>query len=215
MDYNLAGIRNRVLVDKLDDEEFDPGIVDRFINDTQRDIFNQFELPFQEKIFQGIVPAGSTMFQLPSDLAVVQSQTLSGVYGFSDRQMPWREFFRVHPDAANATPGEPVKWTLYAGNVLLSAPTDQEYTMTLFYIRKPKKLVGNNDVPEIPEEFAELLILGAYRRILARNEDFDLAREVNAEYQAQLTLLVNRYGMREADGPIKMKNQQMALPRRG
>ncbi len=31
MEYNLAGIRKRVLVDKLDDEEFDPEIVDNFI----------------------------------------------------------------------------------------------------------------------------------------------------------------------------------------
>jgi len=209
MEYNLAGLRKRVAVDKLDDEEFDPEIIDNFINDTQRDIFNQFELPFQEKIFQGAIPAGATMFQLPSDVALIQSQTLSGVYNFGERKTKWREFFRLHPDAINSPAGAPVRWTLYAGNVLLSAPTDKEYTMTIFYIRKPKTLTQNGDVPEIPEEFSELLVLGAYRRVLARNEDFDLAREVNAEYQAQLTLLVNRYGFRESNGPIKMKNQQI------
>lgn len=208
MEYNLAGLRQRVLVDKLDDDEFDPDIVDRFINDTQRDIFNQFELPFQEKIFQGTIPAGVTMLQMPNDVAQIQSQTLSGVTGFANRKVDWRTFFQLYQDADSNTPAEPAKWTLYAGNMLLSAPTDKDYTMKLFYIRKPKTLTQNTDVPEIPEEFSELLVLGAFRRILERNEDYDLAGTINAQYQAQLSALVTRYGFREADGPIKMKNQQ-------
>ena len=80
--------------------------------------------------------------------------------------------------------------------------------MTLFYIRKPKTLTQNSDVPEIPEEFSELLILGAFKRILERNEDFDLANEVEVDYQRILLQLVNRYGARDADGPIIMKNMQ-------
>lgn len=209
MDYNLAGLRQRVLVDKLDDDEFDAGVVDRFINDTQRDIFNQFELPFQEKIFQGTIPAGSTMFQLPSDVAQIQSQSFAGMQGFNNQKVAWRKFFEYFPDVANSTPGAPSYWSLYARNILLNAPTDKEYKMTLFYIRKPAKLVGNTDVPELPEEFEELLVLGAFRRVLERNEDFDLAASINEQYQAQLLLLVNRYGFREADGGVKMQNSQI------
>lgn len=209
MGNTLADIRQRVMIDKLDDEEYEPGVVDNFINDTQRDIFNQFELPFQEKIFQGTIPTGSTMFQLPEDVAQIQSQTLSGVPRFANLNMPWRDFFMAYPDAANETPTAPSRWTLYAGNVLLNAPTDQEYTMTLFYIRKPKLLTQDTDTPEIPEEFSELLVLGAYRRILERNEDFDLAAAVNNQYQAILTQLVSRYGFRQSNGPIKMKNMQI------
>lgn len=209
MDYNLASLRQRVQVDKLDDEEFDPDIVDRFINDTQREIFNQFELPFQEKIFQGAIPAGSTMFQLPSDLALVQYWSMVGVSNFSQGKVAWRDFVYGNPDVQNTTPGAPSQWTNYAGNILLDRPTDKDYTLTLFYVRKPRRLQENSDVPEIPEEFSELLVLGAYRRILERNEDFDLAATVNAQYQAQLTLLVSRYGFRESNGPIKMQNRQI------
>lgn len=208
MDYNLASLRNRVMVDKLDDDEYDPGIIDRFINDTQRDIFNQFELPFQEKIFQGTIPAGATMFQLPSDVAQIQSQSLVGVKNFANRKVDFRSFFQAYPDAANETPSEPGRWTQYAGNILLNAPTDKQYTMTLFYIRKPKTLAQNQDVPEMPEEFSELLVLGAYRRVLERNEEQEQANIINAQYQAQLMLLVTRYGFRSADGPIIMKNRQ-------
>jgi len=213
MDYNLVGLRQRVRIDKLDDEEFDSGVIDNFINDAQRDIFNEYELPFQEKIFQGTVPAGSTMFQSPSDLAQLQSQTMADVPGFSNSKMKWRDFFQAFPDNMNQTPGAPSAWTLYAQNIIFDKPTDQDYTFTLFYIRKPKLLSGDTDVPEIPEDFAELLVLGAYIRVLKRNEDFDQAAYVQNDYDRQLDLLVARYGFRESDGAIKMKNRQVNVRR--
>lgn len=213
MDYNLAGLRQRVRIDKLDDEEFDSGVIDNFINDTQRDIFNQFELPFQEKIFKGTIPSGSTMFQLPSDLALMQSQTLADVPGFSKTQMKWRDFFDTYPDNTNEDAAAPSAWTLYAGNVVFNAPTDSDYVFTIFYIRKPVVLAEDTDVPEIPQEFSELLILGAYIRVLKRNEDFDQADYMQTEYDRQLDLLVTRYGYRET-GAIKMKNRQVQLSRR-
>ena len=81
--------------------------------------------------------------------------------------------------------------------------------MTMYYIKKPKRLEQDTDVPELPEEFEELLVLGAYKRILDRNEDFDLGNAVETQYQNILSQLVNRYGYREADGPIIMKNRQI------
>ena len=57
MDYTLQALIQRVRIDKLDDDEFDTGIITRFINDTQRDIFNNYELSFQEKIFAGTLPS--------------------------------------------------------------------------------------------------------------------------------------------------------------
>nr|DAX93558.1 MAG TPA: head to tail adaptor [Caudoviricetes sp.] len=211
MDYNLASLRKRVLVDKLDDDEFEPQIIDNFINDTQRDIFNQFELPFQEKMFQGTIPAGSIMFKLPADVAQLQSQSMLGVRGWQNQQMDWRSFIQAYPDAANEEPAEPGAWTLYGGNILLSAPTDKDYTMTIYYIKRPAKLLEDTDVPEIPEEFSELLVLGAFKRVLERNEDYDLSPSIDAQYQAKLEQLVTRYGFREANGPIIMKNRQRRI----
>lgn len=213
MDYNLAGIRQRVLVDKLDDDEFDPNIVDNFINDAQRDIFNQFELPFMEKIFSGTITAGSVMFKFPDDVAMIQSQVITGPDGtqrnIAPGYMGFRDFNTKFPTPLNNNPGPIYNWTLYGGNMLTSVPTDQEYTMTLFYIRKPKTLTEDTDVPEIPEEFSELLVLGAFRRVQERNEDYDLAASTEAEYQKVLVQMVDRYGMRQ-QGPIIMGNRQIA-----
>lgn len=212
MEYNLAGIRQRVLDDKLDDDEFDAGVVDNFINDTQRDIFNQFELPFMEKIFSGAIPAGSVMFKFPTDVAQIQSQVITGPDGTQRNLQPgymnFRDFNAKFPTPANNQAGPIYNWTLYAGNMLTSAPTDQEYTMTLFYVRTPKTLKEDGDVPEIPEEFAELLVLGAFRRVQERNEDYDLAASTEAAYQKMLVQMVDRKGFRQ-QGPIIMGNRQV------
>lgn len=213
MEHNLAGIRQRVLIDKLDDEEFDPNVVDNFINDTQRDIFNQYELSFQEKIFSGTIPAGSTMFKFPTDVAQIQAQVVTGPDGsqtnLKNSYLNFRDFFTMYPTPQGNSVGSIGAWTLYANNMLTSNPTDKEYTMTMFYIKKPQTLVLGSDVPEVPEEFSELLVLGALERVQKRNEDYDLAAQTHAEYERILVQLVTRYGGRKADGPIIMKNRQV------
>ncbi len=152
------------------------------------------------------------MFKLPDDAALVQSRVVTSPDGSQRNIKPgyiaFREFNTSYPTQGNNTPAAISYWTLFANNMILSQPTDKEYTLNLFYIKKPKTLTQNSDIPEVPEEFAELLVLGAYMRILSRNEDTDLKTTVEAEYNQLLNMLVNRYGYRQADGPIKMKNQQ-------
>lgn len=214
MDYTLQGIVKRVQTDKLDDDEFDTGVISNFVNDTQRDIFNQFELPFQEKIFAGTVPSSSSMFNAPADMALLQSVSMADVPGFSATRMNWRDFFQKYPDNTSAEPGKPSAWTLYAGNIIFDKPTDEDYVLTLFYIRKPITLTTPTQVPEIPYEFEELLVLGAYIRCLKFNEDFDQAAFVEIEYNKNLDLLVTRYGARISPGAVKMRNQQIPTRRR-
>ena len=81
MDYTLATVRRDVVLDMLDDEEYDPGIVDRAINRAQREIFNQYELTFQEKIFSGTVPEASTMLRYPDDIALAQDHVITSPDG--------------------------------------------------------------------------------------------------------------------------------------
>lgn len=217
MDYTLQAIVKRVQVDKLDDDEFDTGIIGDFVNDTQRDIFNQFELPFQEKIFAGTLPSQATMFQMPDDLALLQRAILTNgtdVQDITDLYMPWRTFLQTYPDPNTNTEGDVTNWTSYAGNIILNCPQTDEQTLTLYYIKKPKLLTLPTDVPEIPSEFAELLVLGAYMRCLEFNEDFDQAAYVKVQYNNLLDLLVTRYGGRLSPGAVKMANQQIVMRRR-
>ena len=216
MDYNLATLRRDLALDLLDDEEYEPGILDRAINRAIREIYNQYELSFMEKIFSGTLPEGSTMLRYPADLALAQGHVLTAPDGIQRSMdgtyMEWRDFNRLYPTPANNTPGAPSHWTSYGGNIILSCPTDKEYTLDVYYLKKAPKLLADTDVPEIPEEFSELILLGAYIRIAKRNEDTDLAQMAIQDYAGQLIKLVERYGYRKT-GPIKMKNKQLITRR--
>jgi hypothetical protein len=217
MDYTLQAIVRRVQTDKLDDDEFDTGIIGNFVNDAQRDIFNQFELSFQEKIFAGTLPSQATMFNMPDDLALLQRAILTNgtdIQDISKKYMPWRNFLDIYPDPNTNTAGQVTNWTSYAGNIILNCPQEDEQTLTMYYIKTPKVLALPTDVPEIPQEFEELLVVGAYIRCLKFNEDFDQAAFMEGEYNKMLDLLVSRYGARVSPGSIKMANQQIPMRRR-
>lgn len=202
MDYTLASIRNRVIDDKLDDVNFDPSVVDRFINDTQRAIFNSYELPFTEKVFNGVLPLNGVIFEFPEDYQVQQSLVITDPDGveknITNNYLNFRDFNSLYPTPAKNEPGEPTHWTIHGRKLYLSRPTDNSYTLTLFYIKKPTKLEDDADVPEIPEEFEELLVLGAYYRCLARNEDFDQADYIKrGDFTDELNKMLSRYSRKQ------------------
>lgn len=206
MAYTLATVRNRVLDDRLDDTEFDAGIVDDFINDTQRSIFNTYELPFMEKTFTGTLPSGGYAFTFPTDYQVTQSLKLVDpedvIRDISDNYMPYKEFNKRYPTPQNRDVGVPEVWTLYQNRLIFSRPTDMDYNLELNYLKTPTTLSDGEEVPEIPESFSELLVLGAYYRILERNEDLDLAAFYkNGDYTDLLDLMVSRLSKRQTNGP--------------
>lgn len=217
MTYNLMSVRNQVLVDKLDDPTFDSSVVDNFINVTQRWIFNQFELPFTEGRFSGVIASGQSIFQFPDDVQVPQNLVITDAgyqKDISDSYVKFRDFFRAYPTPNLNDPAEPLAWTSHAGKLYFSQPTDKAYQLDTFYIKKPATLVNDTDEPEIPEEFQEILVLGAYSRILQRNEDWDMAAIVDSQIDNQISMMNNRYGFRIEHGALKMNNRQVALARR-
>lgn len=213
MSYTLAGIRNRVLIDKLDDEDFEPGVVDNFINDAQRDIFSEYTLPFTEKIFTGNLPAGATMFQIPADVSTIQAMLVTDADGRSvdikGDFMSFSEFNKYYPVPGSYPSGYIKYWTLYGGKMIVSRPIPADYTLTLYYNKVPETLTSDTQVPELPPEFEEALVLGAFYRVQMREGDSDEALLTKSEYQRKLEQMVQRYGYRMNAGPIKMKNRQV------
>jgi len=213
MSYTLAGIRNRILVDKLDDEDFDPAVLDNFINDAQRDIFSEYELPFTEKIFTGNLPQGAYMFQFPDDVSQLQSVIVIDDFGrtvdIKDKYVSFRQFNQLYASPSTANVGTVEAWTLYGGKMISSRPTESNYQMTIYYNKVPKTLVDDADIPEVPQEFEEALVLGAFYRVQYREGDSDEGLLTKSEYRAKMEQMANRYGFRMMSGPIRMKNRQV------
>lgn len=213
MSYTLAGIRNRILVDKLDDEDFDPAVLDNFINDAQRDIFSEYELPFTEKIFTGNLPQGAYMFQFPDDVSQLQSVIVIDDFGrtvdIKDKYVSFRQFNQLYASPSTANVGTVEAWTLYGGKMISSRPTESNYQMTIYYNKVPKTLVDDADIPEVPQEFEELLVLGAFYRVQYREGDSDEGLLTKSEFRQKMEQMANRYGFRMMSGPLRMKNRQV------
>lgn len=219
MAYNLASIRDKVLNDKLDDTTYDPAIIDDFINDAQRSIFNTYELPFQEAEDDDTIASGDFEIDFPDDYQREQALIIVGpnnsIRDITRNYLPWRKFINSYPLPSNNTPGAPMMWTVHAGRVLLSRPADQNYQYVLWYIKSPAELSDDADVPEIPESFQEILVLGAYYRVLERNEDFDLAAFYKTgEYAEELDKMVARLMPTQVGTPTVMSQPQQRNPRR-
>ena len=213
MSYTLAGIRNRILVDKLDDEDFDTSVLDNFINDAQRDIFSEFELPFTEKIFTGNLPQSAYMFQFPDDVSHLQSVVIADGNGnavdIKDKFIDFQSFNSRYPSPAANQSGSIMYWTLFGGKMITSRPIDLEYNMTIYYNKVPKTLTQDTDIPEVPEEFEEALLLGAFYRVQYREGDSDEGLLTKSEFRTKIEQMANRYGYRIGSGPIRMKNRQV------
>lgn len=209
MEYTLSGIRSQILDDKLDDTSFNPDVVDRFINTAQRTIFNTFELPFQEKVFTGAITAYERIFSFPADVQVIQSMVITSPEGQQKDITPYRlvykDFNTMFPTPANNVASSIKAWASYAGKMYTSAPLDQNYQMDTFYLKKPTLLTDDDQIPELPEEFQEALVLGAFYRIQQRNEDYDLAAATKNEYNDVVDQLVARYGFRLTGGPVRIR----------
>jgi hypothetical protein len=215
MAYNLAYIRNRVLNDKLDDTDYDPDIVDNFLRDAQRKIYNSYQLPFMEESFVGTLPPGSNRFNFPDDaqiphgLIITDPEDLTFRKILTDRYLAFRKFYELYPAAENNTPATPYQWTIYAGRIVFNCPTDKTYTMTMRYTQKAPVLKDDGDVPGIPEEFAELLILGGFYRVQRRNEDYDEAAATKQEYNEELNEMLYRLSPPQTGTPTTIHRPAM------
>lgn len=217
MAYNLASVRDRIRDAKLDDPGYEASIIDGFINDAQREIFNSYELPFMEKSFTGTLPSGEFIFSFPDDYQLSQSLKIvdpeKNIRSLNDDYLRFRAFNEQFPFPEVEEPGPPMYWTTYGNKLYLHRPTDQEYQLNTFYIKKPDELTDDAHVPEIPEEFQEALVLGAFKRVYQRNEDYDLAAAINQEYVLQTDLMAQRLGKRQGATPMVMGQPLRSSPR--
>ena len=215
MPFTLATVRQTVK-DRLDDDDANDSVINKFINDTQREIFNTYVLPFNQSTFSGTLTVGEHAFDLTATAASYQriiSLRLTDPDGsekdLTEDFMEYREFRKNHPDPARNDNNIPSTWTTWANKIYFSTPVDQEYTMDLDFIRSAVTLEDDEEVPELPEAFQEILVLGALVRYFERNDDNDIAQYHKGKsggYDDQITMLINRYNPAQVGKTTTMKN---------
>lgn len=204
--YNLSGLVNRLKV-RLDDEEYPDTTLTEFLNDTLFDILGDTHYQFLEKIFKQYADS-SSIFILPCDYQTTISLTATKDGNVTPlRYMPSAEFFDMDREDGRKY----YRYTVFSGQVFYALPdiSDDEntdyYELTLYYLAKPLPLVNDTDVPIIPYEFGEALVMGALARAERLRDNFDYAAIYENKYDDLVTNMKLRYCPRQLAGANRAK----------
>src|SRR5690606_24674865 len=81
-----------------------------------------------------------------------------------EKVLPYRDFTWVDrnnpdPDDTEVNPENvPAYWYKFGEVINVFPVPDAAYTVSLRYYKRPTELTGDDDVPEVPKEFEEILV---------------------------------------------------------
>lgn len=203
-DYNLSTLVADVK-DELQDESYSDERIIRYINDAYSEIFGEVPYSFFEKTYE-YETIDSGELEAPKDFQTMERLVVEkDEMKYPLKYVAPREYFAAY---------EGMKTYLYTviGNVvhyhlpkvncdeINDTDPDDYYTLKMFYIAKPTRLVNPTDVPLIPSEYREVLVLGAVSRAERRRGNYDFAQIYDNQKAELLTNMAMRYGPRNFDG---------------
>lgn len=207
MAYQLSDIITKVQL-RIRDTGYSTSEITNYINDTQNDVFTEHRLPFMQttQTYQTTVDDSdlTSGTGLPTDFVqaidlVMTTQGRESVLEYRDfRQMD--EFYPAQPQT-----GTPTAWYQYGTEILLYPTPDAVYDLTLRYHKRPVTLAADADVPEIPKEYEELLVVGAAYRVLQVKDNYDQAAILENKYAELLQKLVVNYSVPQTGTPLVVR----------
>lgn len=147
----------------------------------------------------------ATDFQAAIDLRITSPNNLAKIIPYFD----YRQFDRTYPDPSSAEDGTPILWYTFGGEIRVYPAPDQAYTFELNYIKKPTALTLTGDVPDVPAEFEELMVLGMYKRALEHEDNFDQAQVIQSQFDDLLEKMVLRLSQRQIGTIHRMSTGRM------
>jgi hypothetical protein len=215
MAYNLQSIRTQVK-NRLSDQNFSDTIITQFINDEQREIFNYYDLPFNRTTIGATITQGNNTIALPAGNQKIKALRTVAPEGddidLSPYYVPWARFrnrFRQNP--SYYTEVQPYWWSIYNDEIVFSNNSDGTYDMEIDYLITPVELEDDSDVPEIPEEFQEILVLGALVRALEVNDDNDIAQYQQGKKNLLVQAMLKRLAPQQTAKTLVLRNSARGI----
>lgn len=211
MAYTLSDLVTKVQ-QRVRDTNYSSAEIKNYINDTQNDVFNEYVLPFMRTSQNYTCVAGVADITNGSgrpanySLAIDLVDTSAG----DEKVIPFmllEDLERQYPDPfdTSAQPANlPMYWTWDGVTPKLFPTPAGAYTLTFRYYKKATELSDDADVPEIPSEFGEVLVVGAAYRVLQVKDNYDQAAIHKNKYDELLQKLVVRYTQNQVGTPVIM-----------
>lgn len=200
---------------RVRDPNYDPTEIKGYLNDCQNDVFNEYRLPFMEATqAYTLTPSNPDITAgagYPTDY--VLAIDLLNTYPSQEGVVPYRDIREVdlyNPDATDPTaqiPGQLRYWYFYAETIMTNIP-DKAYTVLLRYYKKPVLLSSDADIPSIPSQFQELLVVGAAYRVLQVKDNYDQSAILQNKYDEILAKLVVQSSQNQVGQPKQLLSRQ-------
>lgn len=217
MSYILGDIRTKVR-NRVRDSAYDSTEITNYLNDVQNDIFNEYRLPFMEATQDYTLTVGAaditngsglpTNFVIPIDLILTSAGREQIIPIIDVRTMDER-----YPDyeTSGYAAGAPTAAYKYGQTIRVFPEPNEAYTVTLRYYKKPTLLADDADIPELPSEFEEMLVVGAGYRVLQVKDNYDQAGILENKYKELLDKLVMKYTRNQVGRPTVMRINRVSL----
>lgn len=218
MSYTLGDITTKVQ-QRVRDTNYSSTEIANYINDAQNDVFNEYRLPFMEATQDYTLTVGvaditnalglPTNFVTPIDL-ILTTNGYEGELIFRDV----REMDSLYPDYENSTvwpSATPTDAYKYAQTIKVFPEPNLAYTVTLRYYKRPTLLASDSDIPSLPSEFEEMLVVGAAYRVLQVKDNYDQAGILENKYRELLDKLVMKYSRNQTGRPTIMRINRRGL----
>jgi hypothetical protein len=215
--YTLSDLVSRVQ-SRIKDTGFSGTQIKQFIDDTQNDVFNEYRLPFMQTTQNYTLAAGTaditngsglpTNFVQAIDLFITTSG-LEKVIPFLDISTVDNEFTDPSDTTAHAS-NIPQYAYKYGETINVYPAPASDYTVTLRYYKRPDELTDDADTPDIPQEFRELLVVGAAYRVFQVKDNYDKAAILENKYMELLSKLAVKYSQTQVGQPTIMRINRRA-----
>ena len=202
--YNLSTLVADVK-DELQDESYDDNRIKRYLNQTYLETFGEVPYSFFEKTYK-YETIDSGELEVPKDFqSMIRLVVEKGGMKWPLKYVAPQEYFAEYDGM------KVYQYTVIGNQLHFHLPKqncedidendpDNYYTMKLYYLAKPVRLTADTDRPLVPEEYAEILILGAVARAERRRGNFDYAQIYDNQKAELITNMAMRYGPRQLSG---------------
>ena len=212
--YTLASLRQTVK-DRLVDQNFSSALIDQFINDEQREILNYYDLPFNRDSVIHTLLENESQIPLPEGHQKTKVLRITAPLPYdmdlTKYYLPYGRFRELFRETAQYGVANPTWWTIYNNDIIFSWNADQEITLQHDFNKAATPLEDDADVPEIPEEFQEILVLGALVRCYETNDDNDIAQYQLGKKNLLLQALLKRYSPQQSGKVERLRNSARGI----
>ena len=213
----LQNVRQLVRA-KLDDMQFDASKVDSAINWFIFELLNNNRISFMEGSTNIPFNQGDTEVSLPAEYQVGTNiiSIIPGVepYSIWKDRVEYVDFMLRFPGFSTAAQSRVKQWTYYGRKIRFSAPVLEGGNLFVDFVKRPEKVTADAGVLVIPDNYEEMVVIGATARVMEMNEDYAEAAQERQNNEPLVTAFIrNESRGQQQAGPLVIRTNRRGRDR--